>query len=123
MEKNKVSLTDEIETSKNKKSIPTDVTNGDCVCFLNWLNNHWENGLKNINLAKVYLNYVGELPTNDDTKTIEVAKSHYTPQYKYNNKLIELLENPPEILVYLIPVDEKQKNTEIVVSRYKPSKK
>ena len=92
------------------------------------------NGFDNINLAKAYLSFVGELPrkktgpdgkslVDDEQSTIAFAKKFYEPQFKYNNKLIELLENPPEILVYLVPVDEKQKNAEIVVSRYKPSKK
>jgi len=113
----------------NKKIKQSSSTNGDSVIYLTYLGKEWDNNLMNHNLSRDFLVYANkEIPqkleggkkVDDNNKIIELAKKCFSPLKEAMNRLVNLLVNPPEIIVYLIPKDANQNNAKLLIARYKP---
>ena len=118
-----------IPLESNKKKTQSSSTNGDSVIYLTYLGKEWDNGLINDKLSRDFLVYANKpIPQKlvdgkmvDDTiKIVEFAKKYFSPQKEAMNRLVNLLVNPPEIIVYLIPKDANQNNAKLLIARYKP---
>lgn len=118
-----------IPLEPNKKNRQSSSTNGDSVIYLTFLGKEWDNGLENDKLSRDFLVYANKtIPqkledgkmVDDNNKIIELAKKCFSPQKEAMNRIVNLLVNPPEIIVYLIPKDANQNNAKLLIAIYKP---